>query len=126
MVSSVSSAKRILYVDNSFDSCELMSFVLTELGHSISTAQTITEGLNLARNSSFDLYLLDTSFSDGTGFELSEQIRAFNQTTPIIFCTANVRDDVQQAAAQVGAQGVLLKPIDIDQLAGIVAQWTAS
>lgn len=126
MTSFVFPQKRILYIDDSLDSGELVRFVLSEPAYQVTSVQTMTEGLNLARNNRFNLYLIDTVFVDGTGFEFCQQIRAFDPETPIVFCTADVLEETQRKAIQVGAQAFLTKPIDIDQLAATVAQLTAS
>jgi DNA-binding response OmpR family regulator len=53
---------------------------------------------------------------DLTGVELTRHIRAFNQTTPILFYSGAARDADRQAALVAGAQGYLTKPVDIDLL----------
>ena len=125
MTSFASPQKQILYIDDSLDSGELVKFVLSEPIYQVIAVQTMTEGLNLARNNRFDLYLIDTVFVDGTGFEFCQQIRAFDPKTPIVFCTADVLEETQREAIRFGAQAFLTKPIDIDQLAATVARLTA-
>lgn len=71
----VPTKKRILCVDDSHDCCELLSCILDMAGYEIETAQSINEGLRLAGDGNFNLYLIDLFFSDGTGFELIENIR---------------------------------------------------
>jgi DNA-binding response OmpR family regulator len=47
-------------------------------------ATTLREGIQLARRSIFDLYLLDYGLPDGDGFELCLSLRRFDPNTPII------------------------------------------
>ncbi len=108
------SRKRILCVDDSQDNCELLDFILSEAGYEIQSAQTTSEGLQLARSGEFKLYLLDLSFSDGNGLDLIEKIRAFDSSTPIVVCSGDVREAVQAKAMLVGAQAFITKPIDPD------------
>ena len=75
----------ILYVEEDQDSCELLVLLLGDLGHKVATANTISEGLRLAKSGTFDAYVLGDWFSDGTGLELCRELRLFNPNTPIIF-----------------------------------------
>ena len=50
--------KRILYIDDDEDSCELMKVLLETWDYEVALASTATEGLNLAHNEHFDMYLL--------------------------------------------------------------------
>jgi DNA-binding response OmpR family regulator len=45
---------------------------------------TLREGIQLARRSIFDLYLLDYDLPDGDGFELCRSLRRFDPNTPVI------------------------------------------
>lgn len=104
--------KRILCVDDSRDNCELLRCILDIAGYEIETAQSITEGLRLAGDGNFNLYLIDLYFSDGTGFELIENIRISDRSTPIVVCSADVRESTQNEAMRVGAQAFVTKPFD--------------
>jgi CheY-like chemotaxis protein len=114
--------KRILCVDDSHDNCELLSFILSEAGYEIESAQKVAEGLRLAQQSEFALYLVDLSFSDGSGFDLIETIREFDARTPIIVCSGDVRESTQEEAMRLGAQAFITKPIDPDSLVIAIAE----
>lgn len=113
---------RILCVDNSTDDCELLSFVLRDAGYIVDVGQTVAEGLDLAQRSPPDLYLFDVALRDGTGFDLLEKVRVFSPKTPVIICSADVRDSTQQSAIAAGVQVFLSKPVNIDMLTDKVAQ----
>lgn len=117
--------KRILCVDDSLDNCDLLSFILDDAGYEVETAQSVTEGLQLAQSGEFKLYLVDLSFSDGNGFDLIEKIREFDRETPIVVCSGNLRESVQDEAMRVGVQAFLTKPIDPDQFARTIAELLA-
>ncbi|MDM9380960.1 response regulator [Chlorogloeopsis sp. ULAP01] len=114
--------KRILYVDDSQDNCELLSFILNDAGYEIETVQSVTEGLRVAESGKFNLYLVDLYFWDGTGFELIDRIRAFDQSTPIVVCSGDLRESVREELMRVGVQTFLTKPIDPDQVARTIAE----
>jgi CheY-like chemotaxis protein len=107
---------RILCVDNDADTCDMLSYFLKQAGYEVTVAASVADGLRLAREAEFDLYLIDLRFSDGTGIELCEQIRAFDPHTPVVVCSGDVRESIQRQAAQSGAQYFLKKPVALDVL----------
>src|SRR5262245_18707769 len=88
--------KRILYVEDDEDQFELVSLTLT--GYRLIWARDFAEGLRLARQRYFDLYILDNWLPDGTGVELCRLIREFDPHTPVIFLSAAAYEhDVREA-----------------------------
>jgi DNA-binding response OmpR family regulator len=111
--------RRVLCVDDDQDHCDLLRYYLD--GQDLITARTIADGLRLARNEQFDLYLMDLRFGDGNGLELCRQIRGFDPDTPIIFLSGDVRELTREAALAAGAQVFLDKPVDYKRLAETVS-----
>ena len=114
--------RRILCVDNSSDDCELLKFVLDDAGYVVETAQTLADGVRLADRNPPDLYVLDVSLKDGTGFDLLAKIRAASPNTPVIICSADVRETTQERAVAAGAQAFVTKPVNLDDLTETIAQ----
>ena len=107
---------RILFVEDHEDTRSMIRLLLGNQGYQVETAESLNEGLELAQNKAFDLFLLDYQLDDGNGKELCEKIREFDSDTPILFFSAS-HPKVQQDAVECGAQGFILKP-DIDALHG--------
>jgi len=57
-----------------------------------------------AKQSSFDLYLMDHALTDGSGINLCRQIRSFDPKTPIVFYSGYADEEHQKAALDCGAQ----------------------
>lgn len=102
--------RRILFIEDHEDTRELVSFVLEASGYSVTSDTTVAGALQLAKAEKFDLYLLDNWLPDGTGFELCQRVREFDETTPVLFYSGAVFDSDKLAAIQAGAQGYLAKP----------------
>lgn len=113
--------KRILCVDDSQDNCDLLAFILSDEGYQVEIAGTVAEGTRMAQAGEFELYLIDLAFVDGSGFDLINNIRSFDASSPIVMCSGNARESVQEAARQAGVQAFLLKPVDPDMLVQTVA-----
>lgn len=79
----------------------------------IGEASTVKQGIELLRERKPDLVFLDIKMSDGTGFDLLDQLENKN-SLKIIFTTAY--DEFALKAFQFQAIDYLLKPIDPYQL----------
>jgi CheY-like chemotaxis protein len=111
---------RILFVEDHDDTRSMIRLLLSNRGYQVETAESANQGLELAQNKPFDLFLLDYQLGDGSGRELCKEIRKFDPSTPILFFSAS-HPKIQQEAVECGAQGFVLKP-DIDALHGEIAR----
>jgi DNA-binding NtrC family response regulator len=68
------------------------------------------------------LYLLDDRFPDGYGTERIEPLQAVTPTTPIIIISGDVREANQAQALHLGAQAFLSKPVNVDEVAELIAE----
>jgi len=106
----------ILFLDDNDDTCEMVNLVLTQAGYEVVLGRSVAEGLWLTHNKQFDLILLDWFLSDGTGLDLCRAVREFDGNTPIFFYTGMALEQHLRTAIQAGAQGCLVKPVEIDML----------
>lgn len=102
--------KRILYIEDHEDSREMLIALLGMAGYEVATAPTVTDGLCLAMQERFDLYVLDSRFKDGTGIDLCRQLRALHPDAPIIFYSSLAFEHDVEAGMAAGAQDYLIKP----------------
>ena len=112
---------RILYVEDHEDTRECVSIVLVKNNFEVVTADTFEEGLFLAQQNFYDLYLLDMCLPDGVGVELARQIRWFNRKTPIVFFSAAAFESDQLEAVRAGAQAYLIKPTAPSELCEVIS-----
>lgn len=112
-------SRRVLFVEDTSDTRDLVEFSLKQDGFEVVTAQTALDGLRLAREKSYALIMLDIGLPDKDGLELCREIRGFDQQTPIIFYTAFAELLDAEEAAKAGAQGWLRKPEDTPRLGEI-------
>jgi len=117
--------KRILYIENHEDSRQMLAVMLGYAGYEVATATNVVNGLSLARLERFDLYILDSIFSDGTGVDLCRQIRAFDPDTPIIFYSSAAYESDIKAGLAAGAQSYLTKPAGIFIIEQTIAELLA-
>lgn len=107
---------KILVVE---DEVELANAVRAELdyeGYEVTVANDGVTGLTSARESEFDLILLDWMLPGLTGVEICRRLRQTANQVPIIFLTAQneIRDRV--SGLDAGANDYLTKPFTIEEL----------
>jgi two-component system, OmpR family, alkaline phosphatase synthesis response regulator PhoP len=112
---------RILFVEDHQDTLDLFEVVLSELKYQVVTASSVERALELAGSQPFDIFVLDSWLTDGSGIDLCKQIRLTDRTTPILFCSGKAYEKDKEEALVAGAQGYLTKPVDISELGETIA-----
>jgi DNA-binding response OmpR family regulator len=107
--------RRILCVDDDEDTCLMLSYLLRQENYEVKTVKTVSEALQLARNESFNLYILDEWFPKEAGLGLCRKIREFDPHTPVIFYSGAAFDSDKEEALYAGAQAFVAKPY-VDEL----------
>lgn len=114
--------KRVFCAEDHDDTRQLLSLLLGQSDYEVEAAATIADGLQLARQQRFDLYLLSGRFPDGSGIEMCRHIRRFDPTTPILFYSAAAYEADRQSGISAGAQAYFNKPGDIFELVNLITQ----
>ena len=113
---------KILLVEDHEDTSDLMVLLLNQLNYDVVTATSVAGALSLAESATFDLFVLDSLLTDGTGTELCKRIRQRDGSTPILFYSAKAYDDDKDEALLAGAQKYLVKPVDTKVFCSAVAE----
>jgi DNA-binding response OmpR family regulator len=107
---------RILYVEDDADTREMVTLMLTLQGYKVASASSCGESIQLAKEGSYDLYILDYTLPDGSGLSLCQQLRAVNSDAPILFCSGWSTENHITAATDNGARDYLTKPFTAKEL----------
>lgn len=111
---------RILAVDDSPDTRELLMVLLQQHGAEVITASSAAEALALLQTAQPDVLISDIGMPEIDGYSLIRQIRALPTESggqiPAIALTAYAREDDRQRALDSGYQRHLAKPLDVATL----------
>jgi two-component system nitrogen regulation response regulator GlnG len=110
----------LLVVDDEPSILHFFSRAFQEPKVTLVTAQSATEGLEKARVTKPDVIILDVDLSGLSGIELFRHIQKLDSRTPVIFITGHGTTATAIEAMQLGAYEYLLKPLELDQLLGLV------
>lgn len=105
-------ANRVLVVDDEKLIVKGIRFSLEQDGMEVDCAYDGEEALELARNNTYDMVLLDVMLPKMTGFEVCQQIREFSNV-PIVMLTAKGEDMDKILGLDYGADDYITKPFNI-------------
>lgn len=107
---------RILVVEDSTPTRELLARSLEAAGFEVHFASRVSTGRRCAGETEFDVIVLDVMLPDGNGMDLCRELRAGGVLVPILFLTA--RGDVEDRIAGLDAGGddYLRKPFALAEL----------
>jgi two-component system cell cycle response regulator len=113
---------RILIVDDEIDTLNLLSTLLELSGYTPIATLNSVEAIAIADAEKPDVVLLDIMMPVLDGFTLCKMMRAnpMTKNLPIIFVTAYSLLDLKERQHEAGADWVVHKPIDIDDLMGVI------
>jgi len=112
------SGMRILVVDDSIDTIEMLQALFEMDGAAVATATSAAEGLEHARRQDFDVVLSDISMPEVDGFEFVRRLREIprQKEVPALALTGFGRaEDLKRSEAE-GFQSHVTKPIDVTKL----------
>jgi len=115
-------AKTILAVDDSGSLRQMVSFSLKAAGYEVTEATDGQDGLNKAKQHTFDLVLTDQNMPRMDGLTLIKMLRgmANYQRVPILMLTTESSDEMKSQGRAAGANGWLVKPFDPQKLTEVV------
>lgn len=112
--------KKILLVEDNELNFEIAKTVLEEAGFIIDGASNGKEAVDKATNNTYDVILMDIQMPIMDGYEATKELRRLGNRTPIIAMTANAFSEDRRKAKEVGMDGYIPKPIDVNKLVSII------
>jgi class 3 adenylate cyclase/signal transduction histidine kinase len=104
---------KVLIVDDSATSRELLAHQLRQQGHEVETAETAREALARVWQREFDIILLDVFLPDGDGVAVLDELRQKGVLDRVAVLMISAVDETTSVAACIerGADDYLAKPI---------------
>jgi DNA-binding NtrC family response regulator len=113
---------RILIVDDEPDTCENLADILTDVGYQVDTAHDGFAALELVKQKTYDVALLDLRMPGMDGLELYRRLREISAGTVAIVVTAYASSDTAKSVLSAGAWKIMSKPVNIGALLEQVSQ----
>lgn len=119
-----SSAPRVLIVDDEPLIRWSLVETLLESGHEVLVAGDARAAIEAVKDAPFpvDVVLLDYRLPDSSDLGLLASLRRLSPGSQVILMTAYGTPEVVQSALELGAFSVVHKPLEMHDLAGLVAR----
>ena len=112
---SVPPHRRVLLVDDHYDTCIGMKRMLERHGYEITVAHTAEQAVEKVRTEEFDLLISDIGLPDRSGYDLMREVRLNNDLPGIALSGFGSEQDVNQAR-EAGFAEHLTKPVSFERL----------
>lgn len=115
---------RVLAAEDNAANRRVLEVLLAPLGVDLTFAENGAIALAIATTQAFDMILMDVNMPEMDGVEALQQIRASGGERgkiPVYMLTANAFADDVERYLEMGADGVLTKPIDLPRLCEVLS-----
>ena len=106
----------ILVVDDDTELRKVLSSILSEEGYSVETVENGEQAIRVSEKKRFDLALIDIKLTDMEGTELLQRLKAKQPHIVMIIVTGFPTIENAMGAVNKGADGYILKPLEIGKL----------
>ena len=113
-----------LLTDDNEINIEVGKIMLEKCGLSVDTAMSGQEAISKAAEKSYSMIFMDINMPSMNGFQAAEAIHRNNPSVPIIALSADDISHDNPDFIKSGMSGNLLKPLNIENIRNIIAQFT--
>lgn len=107
---------KILWVDDEIELLKPHIFFLEEKGYEIETSNNGYDAIDMARETHYDLIILDEMMPGMTGLETLPKIKDVRPTTPVIMVTKSEEENIMNKAIGSKIADYLIKPVNPNQV----------
>jgi PAS domain S-box-containing protein len=116
--------ERVLVAEDNFTNREVILAQLKKLGYNGEAVTNGAEAVAAVERGGFELVLMDCAMPVMDGYEATHRIRQSTQPNiPIIALTASAMPPDRERCLSEGMDDYLAKPVELPQLAGVLAKW---
>ncbi len=115
-------AKRVLIVDDNIDSAVTLAWILEQNGYIVQSAHDGEDGIQAAHAFKPDILLLDIGLPKINGYDVARRLRSEGFSGALMFAISGYAHEADMERSRAaGFDRHLAKPVDIDELVGILA-----
>ncbi len=105
---------RVLIVDDDVGLSESLSLILTRKGYRVVTVKDGTAAVEEARKQHYDLILIDVLMPGKSGLDTLRELKTIDSHARMVMMTGFAVAGMVAEAIEVGVDGVLYKPYDVE------------
>ncbi len=119
-IKNINAGIRILIVEDEFINYSFLAKILKKEGFESDWAKNGKESLELVKNNTYALLLMDLKMPLLNGYEATKQLKADYPGIKIIAQTAYSHHEERMKALEAGCDDVVIKPIDREQILKLI------
>ena len=108
--------KNILVIDDTQAIRTFIGIMLQAEGATVHEAGTAADGLRVADEARPDITILDLGLPDRDGLDILQDLKRDDRSNVVIILSVRKDADTQARARQLGADGYLVKPFQMEDL----------
>ena len=108
--------KTLLIVDDDNPLRDRLSRAMEKKGFRVTQAESVKQGITMAKNSPPAYAVIDLRLNDGSGLEIVKEIQKLNKLSRIVMLTGYGNIPTAVAAVKAGAIDYIPKPADADDV----------
>ncbi len=114
--------KQLLVVEDDQSIARVIEIFLSQKGFDVKAVDSSEEAINCAKDTTYDFFMVDLVLTGENGFEFVRKLRKLPQyfRTPVVIMTARLAADDEDVVSAAGADGLIIKPFDLENMASIV------
>ena len=106
----------LLWVDDEIELLKAHIIFLEKKGYKVVTVSNGPDAIDLCKQQTFDLILLDEMMPGLSGLETLQQIKEIQPATPIVMCTKSEEENIMEQAIGSKIADYLIKPVNPSQI----------
>ena len=107
---------QLLWVDDEIEQLRAHLMFLEKKGYEVTTVSNGTDAIDLCRERSFDLVLLDEQMPGLSGLETLQQVKELLPAVPVVMVTKSEEEDIMNQAIGQKIADYLIKPVNPNQI----------
>ena len=107
---------QLLWVDDEMELLKAQVLFLKKKGYEVTTVSNGTDAIDLCREQSFDLVLLDEQMPGLSGLETLQRIKELSPATPVVMVTKSEEENIMEQAIGQKIADYLIKPVNPNQI----------
>lgn len=108
--------RRLILCLDQAESCEIMEILFRRVGFEVMSLQSAREALQIARQHYFSAVVSEYLLDDFSGEQFCSELKKHKPELPLIFYSAESRNQYKERGLSAGAKAFLVKPNDIDHI----------
>ena len=112
----------VLYVEDDPSARELSSMIFEEFFGKLDAVESPMEGLELLQKNHYDLIITDITMPEMDGLAFAQKIKEYNENIKVIVLSAHNDTDYFLKSIQIGVDGYIIKPIEMNQFINTIAK----